>query len=287
MRKKEATERAESISLFRTILSEAHLNISEEQKKELESLLNELEEEEYKAIENAEQDARCEVDDAFGAIKDKILEPNYFNSIEWLNDFIDRMEHPSIESFLTDKLLTEGRIYPILDKDFDTEQESISFESIKSLKDKWESIFERYDIEKQYYNHYRFGNPIDYFVSNIYQGRYPPPEIVTMIAHCFTLYFKAEGKLSLEEVFFGKPKKRAGNYASRKSKHNNYVEFHFQVIHEKYHNKNFNLIDFALNYLKLSKEHDVESPITSTEDMIESYVTGYHRWKKANNISNK
>lgn len=191
MRKKEATERAESISLFRTILSEAHLNISEGQKKELESLLNELEEEEYEAIQDAEQEARCEVDDAFGAIKDKILEPNYFNSIEWLNDFIDRMEHPSIESFLTDKLLTEGRIYPILGKDFDTEQESISFESIsfesiKSLKDKWESIFERYDIEKQYYNHYRFGNPIDYFVSNIYGGRYPPPEIVTMIALLFT-----------------------------------------------------------------------------------------------------
>jgi hypothetical protein len=287
MRKKIATEREDLIDTIKSILNEDTSGLAKGKEKELESLLNELEEEEYEAIGDAEQEAICEVDDAFGAIKDKILEPNYFNSIEWLNDFIDRMEHPSIESFLTDKLLTEGRIYPILGKDFDTEQDSISFESIKSLKDDWESIFERYDIEKQYINHYRFGNPIDYFVSNIYGGRYPPPEIVIMIAHCFTLYFKAEGKLSLEEVFFGKPKKRAGNFASRKSKHNNYVEFHFQVIQSKFCDNNFNLIDFALHYLKSSKEQDIESPITSTEDMIESYVTGYHRWKKANNISNK
>lgn len=43
----------------------------------------------------------------------------------------------------------------------------------------------------------------------------PPLALLRVLHRQFERYMRAEGKLSLEEVFFGPPTKKAGNYAAR------------------------------------------------------------------------
>ncbi|WP_255913202.1 hypothetical protein [Tahibacter harae] len=52
-----------------------------------------------------------------------------------------------------------------------------------------------------------------YFIEG---GFYPPPELLIVLSDCWHAYVAAAGSLTLEEAFLGKPKKRAGNFASRK-----------------------------------------------------------------------
>ena len=49
-------------------------------------------------------------------------------------------------------------------------------------------------------------------------GLYPPPELMLAMLQAFIEYLEAEGRLELEDVFFGKPRQRAGNYARRRKK---------------------------------------------------------------------
>lgn len=49
-------------------------------------------------------------------------------------------------------------------------------------------------------------------------GLYPPPELMLAMSQAFIEYLEAEGRLELEDVFFGKPRQRAGNYARRRKK---------------------------------------------------------------------
>lgn len=52
-----------------------------------------------------------------------------------------------------------------------------------------------------------------YFIE---MGMYPPPELLLALNDCWITYTANGGSISLEEAFIGKPKKGAGNYASRK-----------------------------------------------------------------------
>jgi hypothetical protein len=47
-------------------------------------------------------------------------------------------------------------------------------------------------------------------------GLYPPPELLAALLQGFHEYLEGEGTVSLEVAFFGKPPKRAGNYARRR-----------------------------------------------------------------------
>jgi len=46
-------------------------------------------------------------------------------------------------------------------------------------------------------------------------GLYPPPELLLLLRERFKVYMEAQGKVSLEEAFFGAPRRNAGNYAAR------------------------------------------------------------------------
>ena len=46
-------------------------------------------------------------------------------------------------------------------------------------------------------------------------GFYPPPELLLLLRERFEVYMAAQGKVSLEEAFFGAPRRNAGNYAAR------------------------------------------------------------------------
>lgn len=58
-------------------------------------------------------------------------------------------------------------------------------------------------------------HPIRALFRYISYGRYPPPELLMAMRGAFDEYLEAGGDLALEEAFFGKPPRRAGNYAQR------------------------------------------------------------------------
>jgi hypothetical protein len=51
----------------------------------------------------------------------------------------------------------------------------------------------------------------------IEMGFYPPPELMLALMDAYDVYKASRGDLSLEEVFFGPPRRKAGGYARRKA----------------------------------------------------------------------
>ena len=217
------------------------------------------------------------------------IEPNLFNTMDWINNFYDRTQDPTTE-LLSETLANLSEIIPEhRGKDFETELNSVGLEQIERLEKLYKLVGTRIEDLLPYEKHFRMDSPLELFLNDISYGDYPAPEILMMLAKCFNLYFLAEGELSLEEVFFGKVIKRAGNYSKRKARSTNFKEFHYQVIREKqssqYIAKKFNLEEFTLSYLKICEENEAEFPIANvTEDNIESFIVAYYRWKK-NNLS--
>jgi hypothetical protein len=172
-------------------------------------------------------------------------------------------------------------------KIFETTLESVGLKEIERLVQQYKLIDERMEYLLPYEKNLDSDNPLDIFLFDISCGSYPPPEIIMMLAKCFNLYFLAEGKLTLEEVFFGKRIKKSGNYSRRKARNNSFKEFHYQVIKEKGNSKyigpKFNLEEFTLSYLKTCEENEVQFPIANvTEANIESFIANYYRWKNQN-----
>ena len=62
----------------------------------------------------------------------------------------------------------------------------------------------------------RHGQYIVGFMDAIGCGFYPPPEVLFAVHDALETYLAADGKLSLEEAFFGKPTPKLGNYAARR-----------------------------------------------------------------------
>jgi hypothetical protein len=213
------------------------------------------------------------------------IDPNLFNTMDWINNFHKRTQDPTTE-LLSETLANLSEIIPeYRGKDFETELNSVGLEQIERLEKLYKLIGTRIEDLLPYEKHFRMDSPLELFLNDISYGTYPPPEIIMMLAKCFNLYFLAEGQLSLEEVFFGKVIKKAGNYSRRKARNTNFKEFHYQVIREKqgpkYIGSKFNLEEFTLSYLKSCEENEVDCPIANvTEDNIESFIVAYYRWKK-------
>jgi hypothetical protein len=58
-------------------------------------------------------------------------------------------------------------------------------------------------------------HPVQEFLQLMEVGVYPPPALLRALARGFSSYLDSGGDLSLEEAFFGKPKRRSGNFAAR------------------------------------------------------------------------
>ena len=58
-------------------------------------------------------------------------------------------------------------------------------------------------------------NPLSALFYYVDMGFYPPPEVLLALMDAFDVYNASEGVISLEEVFFGPTKRKAGTYAKR------------------------------------------------------------------------
>ena len=82
------------------------------------------------------------------------------------------------------------------------EQYLISQEKAGSLK-------YRDDIKK-------YRNPLEALYESFDWCFYPPPELIAVINQMYQTYLNLEGKVSLDEIFFGASKKGIGNYSAQK-----------------------------------------------------------------------
>ena len=164
----------------------------------------------------------------------------------------------------------QSRNYPVLDSLEDAWQQIPSDDLIHSNKRESKSSFE---------------SPIFDFLSQIESGSFPPPEYLLSIAHCFELYLEHEGKLSLEDVFFGKPRKGKGNKAAQKSWDRLFQSFHNDLV--------FNLGDKEYKNLPERTEEwiyqwkSIHYQLNDGEMDVDSFLRSYRRWKKANNKDNQ
>ncbi|NVJ62194.1 MAG: hypothetical protein HWE27_17540 [Gammaproteobacteria bacterium] len=103
------------------------------------------------------------------------------------------------------KLLNNSSDYPVLD----------------GLEHAWAILEEEYNEEfpgSVRREQFSSVSPFDAFMYMVGAGFYPTPEVLLAIHECFETYINMEGKVSLEDVFFGKKERGIGNYSAREAR---------------------------------------------------------------------
>lgn len=129
------------------------------------------------------------------------------------------------------------------------------------------------------YYHDPYDGPLDHFMGYILeQGKAAPPEVLIAIAMAGYEYFEARGDKTLEECYFGKPSKRAGNYARRRIGDSIFRRFHrFTQSWD---------LDPTMPLIELAAEFLEEANLTKdtknrySQDSSEAFLKAYQRWRK-------
>lgn len=90
-------------------------------------------------------------------------------------------------------------------------------DTLKEMEKTWKSLSRDYEVVNRR-DFSESGNPVLAFHAYLEHGFYPPPEILLVMRDAFKFYSASCGKCTLEHVFFGPTKQRAGNYAQRSNK---------------------------------------------------------------------
>lgn len=230
---------------------------------------------------------------AFHLVRAGLIEPNIFCSADWLQEFEERYKEiartPSLLSEVVYHLISLGSEFErIADQPESNYPAPPSMaEAMQTLEQQWHEIddlshdgFNWRESENDIPNH-RNLTPVHAFLDTVIRGRYPTPEIMFSIAKAFELYFIAAGELTLEEVFFGKPRRRSGNFASRSIRELRYLFFHDtlqrQMAIASVLGKKYSILEEASNFL--SHEYmDEEGKIGHFD--VDSFLRGYRRWRK-------
>jgi hypothetical protein len=236
----------------------------------------------------------CEVAYALQLIRTGLIEPNIFSSPDWLKEIEERFKlidgTPSILSELIETLPLLGYEFtPFVDQPESNSPAPPSMvEAMGNLQKQWITL-DRYSDENFDWRacendipNYRNLTTVHAFVRSVIAGEYPTPEIILSLAKSFDLYLTAAGELSVEEVFFGRPKKRAGNFAGRSIRDLRFLFFHDTVRREKVmvegSGKKFSLYDEANHFLTYERMDD-DGNVGHYD--VDTFLRGYRRWRKA------
>ena len=132
--------------------------------------------------------------------------------------------------------------------------DSEDYPILNSLENTWDVISDYYgrdvkrtDIEKS------SNNPLISLFYFIEVGLYPPPELLLALLDLYQEYLDGKGKISLEDVFFGPPKKGVGNYAAREHSFHLYNQFSIEFM--IFNDKKLSQIEFAEDYIR---RHEID-----------------------------
>lgn len=228
---------------------------------------------------------RDEIEWAAILIENSDVEPNVFNTFEWVNNCVKQLEFPlETSTYLAD-------IYPS-----NSECSRPSFaEKDDIFDDDWRGLdtlecFGKYrsetvsaDEDFEYKENGVYFNPLDYLLSTIRGGGVPRPELLLSLAKAFDLYFSRGGDLSLEEVFFGKPTK-LGNYAKRSVE--SFKGINFKQVEHCVRRKEFSSIGATAERFIELKMVDEPDGNLEPED-LDALLRKYRRWKIRQGIKSK
>lgn len=121
-------------------------------------------------------------------------------------------------------------------------------------------------------------SPLYFFLDAINEGRYPTPEVMYAIGDCFNYYLNSNGKVELEDVFFGvKPEKGIGNYSAQRRRHE---RFSILSTWEGLERQGSQRMERKRTNIHELIEQDImlRNLINEGED-IDSFLRSYRRWK--------
>lgn len=129
-------------------------------------------------------------------------------------------------------------------------------------------------------------DPLEAFFSNVYEGVIPPPEQLLFIADCFMYYIQQNGKVELEDVFFGPKKSGVGNYAARLASKEKYYFFELaKYLYEKNNETSISDSKFADKYFdenvlcdETQKEANKTLSVNFDTD-LDSFKRGLRRYR--------
>jgi hypothetical protein len=251
----------------------------------------------YEWVESTNQG---EVQDAWHLIRNGLQSPNLFSTADWMKEIAARLEDipnsPTLLSEYTYRITVDRGIEwqlpkERLDSNFDIYR--TSDESFTSLEAAWRRAHPDASVPHPVFGlslremendipNLRELTTVEAFINLVSTGRYPTPELMLSLAKSFQLYFEADGELSLEEVFFGKPKQRSGNYARQSLNENRYLLFHDCVNRELGENSIFNMFtsvqELAEKFLQSHATHEDFDSENIVD--LDTFLRGYRRWKQ-------
>lgn len=116
-------------------------------------------------------------------------------------------------------------------------------------------------------------NPLGAFLYYIDLGFIPPPEVLLSLFECFHRYYSLSGDVSLEEIFFGKPKSGVGNESARKARKSKMLQFQFELMMEEARSRNTG--SKARSAVSVAEEFLAKY---GQDDDPESFVRSYRRF---------
>lgn len=141
----------------------------------------------------------------------------------------DGPEHPSKLCYA--RLSEDGNVAPFSLEEqwqlieewhrFLTHEKASNYPVLDGLNEAWEELEPLYTfneksiLERGTQLRRVSANPLSAFFYFVGMGFYPPPELMLTLHDCWKTYTTGDGAISMEEAFIGKPKRGAGNYASR------------------------------------------------------------------------
>lgn len=151
------------------------------------------------------------------------------------------------------------------------------YPAYRSLETDWKLIEDKNPLFKEERDLNRSKSPLSSFMYNLDSGFYPPPEVLLALCSCFSTYFNANGRISLDEAFFGRKHKIKSSQAYLDSLELKYSLFHSMYAKPKrLFNSELNgkpLVDKAIEFLEL--------PINQNHELDpESFLRGYRRWQE-------
>lgn len=240
--------------------------------------------------DHPESQNRREVFEALCLVDKGALEPNIFCTSEWIKEIKERLLNPHETSTVIHAM---SRVHDTSNVPMPKELHPHWMPSrpgcyqLQSMNLHWELA--GYDnLKRDLINDIPSTwatNPVETYTECVLDGVNPTPEIQLSIAKAFKLYLMAEGRLTLEEVLFGRPKKKSGNFAKRSRRNRLYQSFHVEYRVEA---RRARLVgrsiltaeSYAVKYLAELRARKMIGPHDSIDES--SFVRGYHRWKEQN-----
>ena len=149
-------------------------------------------------------------------------------------------------------------------------QEGGDYPVLASLNESWAILEEKYQVINREDVASSPLGALDYYFD---LGFYPPPEIILSILDCYQYYLAMRGKVTLEDVFFGKLERGVGNHSARKARIKDLQSFDFMNFFEDLSKTNQNKSQYDLAEEYINK--------FNLDDEPESFLRKYRRYKKA------